>query len=51
MRPSLLLQHGLLVHGLIKSSNVTAARELIADDTVLKDPENIPETKSPKYEK
>ena len=48
MNRSAFLQHGTLANGLIKSSNVTAASELMADDTVLKDPENIPETKRPK---
>ena len=31
----------------MQSSKVTAANELIADDTVLNEPENIPETNKP----
>merc|ERR1719150_1400433 len=34
-------------NGFMKSSMVTAAKELIADETVLKDPENMPEINNP----
>ena len=43
----LTLLSGTVQQGLIQSSRVTAAREFIADDTVDKDPENIPPTANP----
>ena len=35
----------------MQSSKVTAANELMADDTVLNEPENIPETNKPEMKK
>ena len=35
----------------MQSSKVTAANELMADDTVLNEPENIPETNNPEMKK